>query len=400
MAAALAQIFETTVEILQGGDVPEDSADVVSRIERQLREQRNSASNLALMHAFAQHVKTYVGTIDEDGCMRDFAEDIGVQIEIAQIGQNSSEIARLADLTGWSAEQLQQPGGVHGHWLLLTTVYGSRETEIVVGVSDVRYRIREIVEKYMKWPESDVRITLRRSLPWFHVDVAHPYINHRRLTFSFVRCRPEVSGLKWVHPTWRDQFWLEEPLQNWAFSNTNFFTGFDGKFKPEDVRRLRFRVVEHERDAKGVVQSVAYLKSNLEEELPEQNFQSFKNEGNSHSLAINWLANGLIRSLAPHLTLYPPECWEIRAGTCHIAILLDIPHRLVRANLELVYSNGIKYSIDLVEETSPGVYQSSPWRDDSVAEVSKLLKTDMLEKLDRVEYDDALQFLSLPMSPS
>jgi hypothetical protein len=217
------------------------------------------------------------------------------------------------------------------------------------------------------------------------------------LKFSFVRCKPEVSGLKWVNPTWRDQFWLEEPLQNWAFNNANFFTGFDGKNRPDDVRRLRFRV--RERVAKGEFQRVAYSKGDLEE-LPEQVFQNFKAEGISHSLVISWLANGLARSLLTLLTSYPPECWSFRAGTCHIAILLDIPFRLSRANNELIYGNGSKYSIDLVEETSSGVYQAAPWRDDSVAKVGSLLEKRMLEKLDGIAHEDALQFLSLPVSAS
>ena len=397
MAAALAQVFDTTVEILQGGGVPEDSADVVSRIEQQLREQKKSGNNLALLRAFTQHVKTYNKPIDEDDCMREFAHDIGTQIEAAQLGQHSSEIALLAELTGWSEAQLQQPGGVHGHWLLMTTILGSQETEIVLGTSEVMYRIRETVEKYMKWSESDGRISLRRSLPWFHVEMAHPRVPARRCKFSFVRCKPEVSGLKWVNPTWRDQFWLEEPLQEWAFSKANFFTGFDGKVMPDDVRRLRFRVLE--RDDKGDFQRVAYSRGNLKE-LPEQNFQNFKADGNSHCVVIDWLANGLARSLAPYLTAYPAECWSIRGGNCHIAILLDIPFRLLRANNELVYSSGIRYSIDLVEETLPGVYQSAPWRDSSVANVSSLLEKEMLEKLDGINHDDALQFLSLPVVPS
>jgi hypothetical protein len=219
MAAALAQVFKTTVEILQGGaPEAEDSFSLIDRIEQQLREQKKLGSNLALQHALVQHVETYSETTNEDDCMRDFAEDIGTQIEVAQIGQNPSEIARLAKLTGWSADQLQQPGGVHGHWLLLTMVYGSRETEIVLGASVVMHKIRETVEKYMKWARSDIRITLRRLLPWFHVEITDPCIPARRLKFSFVRCRPEVSGLKWVNPTWRDQFLLEEPLEKWAFS--------------------------------------------------------------------------------------------------------------------------------------------------------------------------------------
>lgn len=397
MAAALAQVFETTVDILQGGDVLEDSADVISRIEHQLLEQKNSGNNVALLHAFAQHVKTYVGPIDEDDCMREFAHDIGTQIEGALIGQHSDEIARLAKLTGWTEEQLQQPGGVNGHWLLLTSINGSRETEIVLGTSEVMFRIRTTFEKWVKWSESDGQISLHCSLPWFHVEIAHPRFQRRRCKFSFVRCKPEVTGLKWVNPTWRDKFWLEDPLKEWAFSNANFFTDFDGKVMPEDVRRLKFRVLE--RNGKGNFQRVAYSKGYLEE-LPEDVLQNFKSEGNGHLIVINWLANGLAQSLAPYLTAYPLECWSIRAGTCHIAILLDIPYRLLRANNELVYCNGIKYSIDLVEETSPSVYRSVPWRDDSVADVSSLLKKDMLEKVNRVEHDDALQFLSLPVSPS
>ena len=133
-AVALANILKTTVEILQGGR-PEDSSDFVGRIEQQILEQKESGNNATLELALGQHIKTYTGQIDEGDCMRDFAEDIGVQIEVAQIGQNPIEIARLAELTGWSEVQLQQSGSVHGHWLLLTTVFGSRETEIVLGAS-------------------------------------------------------------------------------------------------------------------------------------------------------------------------------------------------------------------------------------------------------------------------
>ena len=392
-AVALAKVLGTTVEILQGGDVPEDSSDFVSRLEQQLREQKESGNNPALERALGQHIKTYDSPIDENDCIRDFATDIGVQIEVAQIGQNSIVIARLAALTGWSETQLRQPGSVHGYWLLLTTLHGSRETEIVLGVSEVMYRIRDTFEKWTKWHDSDVRITLSRSLPWFHVEIAHPRISAKRCKFSFVRCRPEISGLKWVNPNWRDKFWLEEPLAQWAFSKANLFTDFDGKNRPDDVRQLRLRV--RERDAKGVFQRVAYSKGNLDE-LPEEVFQNFKADGNSHALVINWLAGGLARSLAPHLTAYPRKCWTIRAGTCHIAILLlDIPFRLLLANNDLINGNGIRYSIDLVDETSSGVYRSAPWRDSSVADVTSLLEERVFEKRDDVDDEEALQFLSL-----
>lgn len=397
-AAALAEVLKTTVEILQGGDVPEDSADFVSRIEQQIREQKESGNNPALERALGQRIKTYDSPIDEDACIRGFAKDIGVQIEVAQIGQNSSEIARLAALTGWSEAQLRQPGGVHGHWLLHTTEYGSRKTELVLGVLTVLSRIRETSEKWRNWHESDAHITLCRALPWFHVDIVHPRIPAMRCKFSFVRCQPEVSGLKWVNPHWRDTFWLEDPFNEWA-SKTNFFTDFDGKNRPDNVRRLRFRLIELERDAKSVHKRVAYLKGDLDE-LPEEVFQNFKAEGNSHELVIKCLAGSLARSLAPLLTDYPRECWTIRAGTCHIAILLDIPFRLLRANNELINCNGIRYRIDLVEETSPGVYQTAPWRDSSVAAVTSRLEKLVFEKRDDIDGEETLQFLSLPDSPN
>lgn len=389
MAAALATIFGTTVEMLQGKDVLEVSTDFVGRIEQQLRAQKKLGNNHVLLRALKQHVETYAEPIDEDDYLREFATDIGVQIEVAQIGQNLSEIMRLAELTGWTGLQLQQPGSVHGHWVLLSTVSGSRESEIVLGVDSVLFRIRDTFEKWMKWPESDVRITLSRSLPWFHVEVADPRIPARRVKFSFVRCRPEADGLKWVNPTWRDQFWLEEPMRTWAFSKTNLLTDIDGKNKPDDLRRLRLRV--QERDTNGIFQRVAYSKGDLEC-LPDSVFQAYKKSGNSHSIVMNWLAIGLARSLAPHLTTYPPECWKIRAGTGHIAILLDIPIRLLRTNNELINCLGIKYSIDLVEEISLGVYQVAPWRDSSVADVSSLLNKHVFEKHDDIEHKEILQF--------
>jgi hypothetical protein len=72
----------------------------------------------------------------------------------------------------------------------------------------------------------------------------------------------------------------------------------------------------------------------------------------------------------------------------------------LRENLELVYCNGIKYSIDLVEETSPGIYKSAPWRDDSVSEIVSLLEKRLFEKIDDIESQSKLQFVTLPILSS
>lgn len=397
-ALALARVLGTTVEILQGGDVPEDSVDFVSRIEQQIRKQKASG-NPALERARIQHIQTYTSPIDDDDYMHDFAEDIGVQIEVAQIGQNSNEIKRLAELTGWPETQLRQPGGVHGHWLLLNTVHGSRETEIVLGVDAVIRRIQETSEKWGNWHESDVHITFCRSLPWYHFEMIHPRIPALRCNFSFVRCQPEVSGLKWVNPHWRDQFWLEKPLEEWAFSTANLFTDFNGQNRPDDIRHLRFRV--RERGAKGAYQRVAYSSGQQGlDGLSEEVFQNRKKEGTSHELMMKRLAGGLAPSLAPLLTAYPRDCWTISAGACHIAILLNLPYRLWHANNDPINCDGIRYSIDLVEESSPGIYQSAPWRSSSVAEVTRLLEQRVFEAHDDMDGQDALQFLSLPAPPN
>ncbi len=396
-AVALAKVLMTTVEILQGDDVPEDSEDFVSRVLQHICEQKASGNNPALERALGQHIQAYGNHNDIDECMRDFAECIGEQIEVAQIGQNSNEIERLAELTGWPETQLRQPGGVHGHWLLLNTVQGSRETEIVLGVSAVIRQIQETVEESGNWHESDVRITFRRSLPWYHLEIVHPRISALRCNFSFVRCQPEVSGLKWVNPHWRDQLWLEKPLEEWAFSTANLFTDFDGKNRPNDIRQLRFRV--RERGAKGAHQRVAYSRVHLDE-LPEEVFQNFKKNGICHELVIKRLAAGLAQSLAPLLTTYPRDCWTIRAGACHIAILLDLPYRLWHANNDPINCDGIRYRIDLVEESSPGTYQPAPWRDSSVAEVTRLLEERAFEKHDDMDGEEALLFLSLPDNPN
>ena len=388
MATALAQVFKTTVKILQGGaPEAEGYSSVVAQVEQQLREQKKLGSNLALQRALTQY-----------DCMHEFAEDISVAIEMAQIGQNSSEIARLTELTGWSEAQLQQLGSVNGHWLLITTLRGSPENKIVLGIEAVLSEIQETFKEWITGQCSDVRITMHRSIPWYHVDIDDPLIPKWDLKFSFVRFKPEASGLKFVKPTWLDQFCLEEDLKKWAFSKANFLTDFEGNKTPNDVRRLMFRV--RERDVSGVYQRIAYSKGYLEE-LPEERFQIFKADGHSHSCVINYLnSDCLLQSLAPYLTICPLEYWSIRADDRHIAISLCIPYRWLLANKNHVCCNGIQYIIDLVEETSPSIYHTVPWRDSSVANVCSLLEKRMLEKFDDIEHQDLLQFLSLPVSSS
>lgn len=390
-AHAIAQVLDVSVQILQGEGAPEDSADIISQIRRQLQEQRDSAKNQTLLDALKKYASTDDSLLDEDTILNEYAIEIAKQIEVTQIGQDSNEIARLVELTGWSKAQLQELGGIDGHWLLLTRSRVSHETEVVQGISNVMARI---YESFNEMPDifhhGDARITISKSLPWFHVEVTPSRYDRITCKFSFVRCKANVDGLKWVNPTWRDEFMLDY-LKDWAFRNTNFFTDVDGKNYPEDLRRLRLQVVE--RNIKSGIRQVAYSKGHLEE-LPENVLQNFKTEGNSHSLVTSWLTSGFAQGLAPRLHSFPRECWEICANTRKISIYLDIPVKLWLTNKELVSGN--KFTINLVEETSPGIYRPVPWQENSVKEVVSALEREIFKKYDEIDHEYVLQFNDLP----
>ena len=385
MADAIAQVFDVSVEILQGVGTPKDSADIIKQVRQQLQEQRDSVKNLTLLDALKKHVAEYAPPLDEDTMFYEFASDIAIQIEAAQIGHDSNEIARLEEITGWSKAQLQGLGGVEGHWLFLNKSRVAHETVVTQGISSVINTIyQSFINRHDVLSNGDSSITLTRSLPWIHVEIGHPIYSNLNCKFSFVRCKPYVNGFKWVNPTWRDEYWLEN-LKNWAFQHISFFTDFDGNHYPRDLFNLRFAIQEINR--KRGTRRIAYSKGSLDE-LPEDVFKRFKAEASSHYIVIEWLASGLAYSLAPHLTKFPTECWRIEIGAGQILIHLDIPYKLMHKYTEKSYD--ISYLIKLVEEVSAGTYLPTPWPNSSVELVFSKLK----DRLFR-EYDNpfsALQF--------
>ena len=372
MAQALAEVLETTVAVLQG-EAPDDVMDSVDRVERQLRDQVAADTNPVLRVALERDPEA-------ENPVRELAANIAAWIEAAQIGQHPQELARLTELTGWTEKQLMQPASIHGYWLLLSRMRGSGTTEIVLGASDVRYRIEQAAAKFAGYleAESDATITLREALPWMHVDIQNPRIPSRRCTFSFVRCRPHAIGLQWVNPTWRDRFWLDEPLLSWAFTNANFVTGFDGQSWPRDVRRLRLLVEEY--GESETLRPVALIKGNLDE-LPEDVLRNFQAEGVSHCLATNWIVTGIWQDLEPYLGSWPSSCWKIHTGACCINLVLDVPRRLATARGgQPCFTT--KFRIRLVEEDDQGEIQPVPWRSSSVAKVSQLMQKRLDEELE------------------
>lgn len=370
MAEALAEALGTTVAVLQG-EAPDESPNWIDSLERQLRDQLAVGSNPTLRSALERES-------DASDPVRHLAVQIAERLEYVQLGQKSGALERLIELTGWTEAQLMQPVSLHGHWFLMSTVNGPRSSAIVLGTSEVLLRIEHSWAECANWHESDATITLREELPWLHVEVQHPRITARRCTFSFVRCLPTQSGLQWVNPTWRDRFWLDEPLLSWAFTNANFVVGFDGHTVPHDLRALRLLVEKFGDDQ--AAHPVAVIKGDLEG-LPDDILSNFQREGRSHDLATNWIAAGLWEALASLLGAWPADRWQVQSGGC-IVIGLDPSVRWAGWSGPAPNFR-VKYRLRLVEEVEPGQLMPAPWRQSSVAVVAKTLQQRFSEEADR-----------------
>lgn len=322
-AQALASVLDTPLGVLLGQD-PNDAASGIDRLEEQLRQQR-AAGNTALNAALARWTDP-----GDTNAARSLAIQLLGRIEAAQIGQHPEELDALAGLTGWSREQLMQSASIEGHWLVVSDQYGVRRTEIVLGAHVLRDRIEQYAADFSTAGRSDGLITFREELPWLHVELTFPHVTRPRYAFSFVRCKPLATGLKWIDPTWRDRFWLDEPLLSWAFTNSNFVVGYDGQSWPGDVRKLRLLLQEFRKGATEP-KSAALIKGNLDE-LEESVLEIFRSEGSTHSLALNWMNSGIWPELKDRLGEWPRSCWKISTNPVGSVIdfVLQVPYRVAR----------------------------------------------------------------------
>lgn len=371
MAMALASALDTTVAVLQG-EAPDEVLGWIDSLERQLRHQLEVGANSQLQAALERESEA-------TDPVRHLAVQIAEHLEYVQLGQQRGELARLVELTGWAEAQLMQRMSLHGHWFLLSTVNGVRNSAIVVlGASEVLGRITQSQAEYANIRESDAIITLREELPWHHVEVQHPRIPARRSVFSFVRCNPTQSGLRWVNPTWRDRFWLDEPLLSWSFTNANFVVGLDGHVVPRNVRALRLLIEKSNDDQPA--NTVAVIKGDLEE-LPVDILGNFQREGSSHDLVVAWIAAGLWAALAPLLDEWSADRWQVQSGAC-IEIGLD-PSIQWDGWSGRAPDFRLKYRLRLVEEVEEGQLRPAPWRRSSVEVIAQTLQRSLSEEADR-----------------
>lgn len=367
MAQALAEVLDTTVAVLQG-DAPDQEGELVDRVERQLRDQVANGQLAMSGEAAGEQAESHT-------LLRDMALNVAHLIEALQLGHQREEMATLIELTGWSEQELLRPASLQGHWLVSSTIGGVRSTEVMLGAGAVLWHIEHAVSKHLPGTEGDSVISLRAAPPWLHVEFRRPRWAQAQCAFSLVRCQATPTGLQWVNPTWRDRYWLDGSLHDWAYRNANFVASYDGEVWPRDLMRIRMLIEMLQ--AAGDPCQLALIRSDLDEQAKDW-FGDFVAEGNGHVLAVNWLTVSAWDVLAPHLSLWPSSCWNIQARSACVALCLATPLRIA-AMRGLPPDAEPKYRLRLVEEDASGELRPLPWRTACVEVTSEALRKRLVE---------------------
>lgn len=359
-AETIAQILGVTLAELEG-IVPPDTWSYENRIRDLLAEQLRQ-ENVVLKSALDEAHRD--GSDSEDG-LASMARNVARRIEAAQLARNPGELADLSQLTGLSEGEILEPAHVDGHWLVVASGPIYTRTELVLGTAGVMTLIPEIVGKLLEDFGSDGRIRMHRAPPWYRLEI-EPLCGRFTTWIDFVRCLPDARGVRWLKPGWRDVFLLEGPLLTWARSAANFVTGFDGSPTPGDVRRLRLQVTEYngepgERISEQIVAGAL-------EDVPDERLAAEQEAGKSHLVATRTLGTALQEILKPHLSAYPRQCWEVTVTDGGCALYLWPTGGAPGGRY------GLRYRIQLVEETAPGQFGAAPWRHKDRADLKQRIE--------------------------
>ena len=347
-AEAIANILGVTLAELEG-IVPPDTGIYEKRILDLLAEQLRQ-ENVVLKSALDEACSE--GPDSEDA-LASMARNVARRIEAAQLARNPGELAELSQITGLSEGEILEPAHVDGHWLVVASGPIYTRTELVLGTAGVMTLIPEIVGMLLEDFGSDGRIRMHRAPPWYRLEI-DPLCGRFTTWIDFVRCLPDARGVRWLKPGWRDVFLLEEPLLTWARSAANFVTSFDGSPTPGDVRRLRLQVTEYNGESGERISE--QIVSGALEEVPDERLAAEREVGKSHLVATWTLGAALQEILEPHLSAYPRQCWEVTVTDDGCALYLWPTGGAPGGRY------GLRYRIQLVEETAPGLFGAAPWR--------------------------------------
>lgn len=363
-AKAIADELGISVELLQGLEIPEP-VNYLQRLIALLQRQIDRGSHPDLLQAVEQN-KADAG---DDRALAALAEAIGERIEVVQLSRNPAAIAELVALTGLSEAELMPPANVQGHWFVAVTSLDCNQSDIVQGSLALRQHIKELVADRLDHFGSDGVIRMVRDAPWFRLEIERPG-RMGLMRIDFVSCQGDSKGLRWIPASWREQFWIEHGLAEWANSTANFVTGFEGQTSPGDLRRLRLIVTEHAgsySQSQGRMVIAGHL-----DEIPETTMQGFQRDSDSHLLILSWLTADLRQFLVPYLTEHPATRWRVARASC-IDIHLSAPG--VASDI----ADGVRYRIALVEEISPNAFVRVPWREKDRETVQQQIEQWFLE---------------------
>lgn len=345
-AEAIAKILNVPLEELQG-IAPPDPTIYEKRILELLNEQLRQG-NASLQSALDEERR-----LGPENALESMARDIAIRIEATQLARNPAELAELIQLTGLREDEILKPANVEGYWLVVTSGPVCTHTSIVRGAGGVMALIHEVVGDSLDQWGSDGQIRMHRASPWYRLEIDQ--LCGRYLTrIDFVQSLPGANGLRWLNPSWRNVWWVEEPLLSWARSVSNFVTDFDGSATPSSVRRLRLRVTEYNGKLAECT-SVRVIAGCLET-ISEERLDAYQAEGISHSAATSMLGNALREMLEPSLSDHPRRCWDVTQTGDGCAVYL-----WPKAGSEGI-PYGLRYQIQLVEELAPDRFRSVPWR--------------------------------------
>lgn len=372
-AQKLADLFEISIDALQQGIEVPDSRDYQQEIEQTIRNVLEKGENPALQEALQKTFDNTTfssGSTDEnrESTIQYLAEDIAQRIEAVQLVRNKIEIAALSELTGLSEEELLRPANAEGTWFVnihrreqqsegdnvLTKI--TQRANWAIGV------LKEYVEKYIQNSCSDKSIHLSQDGFWYRIEIFDPS-RGRTVRIDLVRCLPDAKGLRWVKPSWRDEYLIRDPLQYWARENFNFVRDFDGSQSPSgDIRQLRFLVTEYNRNGQEFSPNCPtgrmVICANFEW-MTDERLTSNRREGNSRRSFQDWLTYALKCTLVPFLSDYPRECWSLSG----LKIRLDESRAKDRRRPLLECYQGTKYRIELVEQVEEDKFELVPWRE-------------------------------------
>jgi transcriptional regulator with XRE-family HTH domain len=347
-ARALATVLGVSVPVLQGLEHPDPNV-YLQHMQTLLAQRLDSGENQALRDLWARH-----GDVDNDVALAYLAEDIAELVEEVQLVRNPTKIAELINLTRLSESDLLAPANVQGFWFLSVSSEMINCSEVVNGVSSLNNRIGELMREYLAYPGNDSTVRMWYDKPWVRIEIRRPRIRGRML-IDCTRCQPDMTGLRWSAPSWRDEFFLERGLVSHALANADVVTDFAGRTAPADYGRLRLVVDEHDGNYGSVLRRMVV--DGGVDDLLEEVKENFARDCSTRLLYMTLLTNGLKEALMPHMALGAAPGWLVRVNGVAVDISLKDSRERGIIHAEL------RYRITLAEQTGTGEFGTVPVRE-------------------------------------